>query len=131
LAPGAKRVALLINPTDRSNESTLRDVETAAIGQQVLAFEAATGREIDAAFASLVREKVDALFVAGGAFFAARRIQLAVLAARYAVPATYSQRLFVEAGGLMSYGTPLLIPFAKSGFIPPVSSRAPSRRTCR
>jgi len=73
LAPGAKRVALLINPTDRSNESTLRDVETAAIGQQVLAFEAATGREIDAAFASLVREKVDALFVAGGAFFAARR----------------------------------------------------------
>ena len=73
LAPGAKRVALLINPTDRSNESTLRDVEAAVVGQQVLAFEAATGREIDAAFASLVREKVDALFVAGGAFFAARR----------------------------------------------------------
>jgi putative tryptophan/tyrosine transport system substrate-binding protein len=116
LAPGAKRVALLINPTDRSNESTLRDVETAAIGQQVLAFEAATGREIDAAFASLVREKVDALFVAGGAFFAARRVQLAVLAARYAVPATYSQRLFVEAGGLMSYGTPLADTFRQVGF---------------
>ena len=115
LAPGAKRVALLINPTDRSNESTLRDVETAAIGQQVLAFEAATGREIDAAFASLVREKVDALFVAGGAFFAARRVQLAVLAARYAVPATYSQRLFVEAGGLMSYGTPLADTFRQVG----------------
>jgi putative tryptophan/tyrosine transport system substrate-binding protein len=115
LAPGAKRVALLINPTDRSNESTLRDVETAAIGQQVLAFEAATGREIDAAFASLVREKVDALFVAGGAFFAARRVQLAVLAARYAVPATYSQRLFVEAAGLMSYGTPLADTFRQVG----------------
>jgi putative tryptophan/tyrosine transport system substrate-binding protein len=116
LAPGAKRVALLINPTDRSNESTLRDVETAAIGQQVLAFEAATGREIDAAFASLVREKVDALFVAGGAFFAARRVQLAVLAARYAVPATYSQREFVAAGGLMSYGTPLADTFRQVGF---------------
>jgi ABC-type uncharacterized transport system substrate-binding protein len=107
LVPAAKRVAVLVNPTDRSNESTLRDVETAVIGQQVLAFEAATGREIDAAFESLERKKVDALFVAGGAFYAARRVQLAVLAARYAVPATYSQRTFVEAGGLMSYGTNL------------------------
>jgi putative ABC transport system substrate-binding protein len=107
LVPGAKRVAVLLNPTDRSNESTVRDVEAAVIGQQVLAFEAATGREIDAAFESLERKKVDALFVAGGAFYAARRVQLAVLAARYAVPATYSQREFVKAGGLMSYGTNL------------------------
>jgi putative tryptophan/tyrosine transport system substrate-binding protein len=107
LVPGAKRVAVLVNPTDRSNDSTVRDVEAAVIGQQVLAFEAATGREIDAAFESLERKKVDALFVAGGAFYAARRVQLAVLAARYAVPATYSQRTFVEAGGLMSYGTNL------------------------
>jgi putative ABC transport system substrate-binding protein len=107
LVPGAKRVAVLLNPTDHSNDSALRDVETAAIGQQVLAFEAATGREIDAAFAALAREKVDALFVSGGTFFSTRRVQLAVLAARYAVPASYSQRNFVEAGGLMSYGTPL------------------------
>jgi putative ABC transport system substrate-binding protein len=105
LVPAAKRVAVLINPTDRSFETTLRDVEAAAIGQQVVAIEAATGREIDAAFESLEREKVDALFVSGGALFAARRAQLAILAARYAVPATYSQRLFVEVGGLMSYGT--------------------------
>ena len=106
LVPAAKRVAVLINPTDRSFEMTLRDVEAAAIGQQVVAIEAATGREIDAAFESLEREKVaDALFVSGGAFFAARRAQLAILAARYALPATYSQRLFVEVGGLISYGT--------------------------
>jgi putative tryptophan/tyrosine transport system substrate-binding protein len=106
LVPAAKRVAVLINPTDRSFEMTLRDVEAAAIGQQVVAIEAATGREIDAAFESLEREKVaDALFVSGGAFFAARRAQLAILAARYALPAIYSQRLFVEVGGLMSYGT--------------------------
>jgi putative ABC transport system substrate-binding protein len=103
LVPGAKHVAVLVNPTDRSNESTLRDVE-AAVGQQVLAFEAATGREIDTAFESLAREKVDALFVTGGAFFSARRVQFAVLAARYAVPASYSNREYVEAGGLMSYG---------------------------
>src|SRR5437660_1739443 len=104
LVPVAKRVAVLVNPTDRSN-ATLRDVEAAAIGQQVVALEAATRREIDAAFESLEREKVDALFVSGGAFFAARRAQLVILAARYALPATYSQRLFVEVGGLMSYGT--------------------------
>jgi putative ABC transport system substrate-binding protein len=105
LVPAAKRVAVLVNPTDRSFETTLRDVEAAAIGQQVVALEAATGREIDAAFEALEREKADALFVSGGAFFAARRAQLAILAARYALPAIYSQRPFVEVGGLMSYGT--------------------------
>jgi ABC-type uncharacterized transport system substrate-binding protein len=104
MVPAAKRIALLVNPTDRSNESALRDVETAATGLQVLAFEAATGREIDAAFENLERKKVDALFVAGGAFYSARRVQLAVLAASYRVPTTHSQRTFVEAGGLMSYG---------------------------
>jgi putative ABC transport system substrate-binding protein len=105
LVPAAKRIALLNNPTDVINKSLLRDVEAAATGQKILAFDAATGPEIDAAFESVVREKVDALFVAGGAFLSARRVQLAVLAARYAVPAIYSQRAFVAAGGLMSYGT--------------------------
>jgi putative tryptophan/tyrosine transport system substrate-binding protein len=107
MVPAAKRIALLLNPADPINETLLREVEAAAVGQQILPFEAATGREIDTAFESLAREKVDALFVSGGAFFAARRVQFAVLAARYAVPATYSQRIFVEAGGLISYGTPL------------------------
>ena len=86
LVPAAKRVAVLVNPTDRSNETTLRDVEAAAIGQQVVALEATTGRGIDAAFEGLEREKVDALFVSGGAFFTARRAQLAILAARSALP---------------------------------------------
>jgi putative tryptophan/tyrosine transport system substrate-binding protein len=107
IVPAAKRIALLLNPADPINEPLLREVEAAAVGRQILPFEAATGREIDTAFESLAREKVDALFVSGGAFFAARRVQFAVLAARYAVPATYSQRIFVEAGGLISYGTPL------------------------
>ena len=104
LVPAARRIALLTNPTDPINESALHDVEAAAIGQQVLVFEAATGREIDAAFESLAREKVDALFVVGSALYAARRVQLAVLAASSRIPTTHSQRVFVEAGGLMSYG---------------------------
>src|SRR5258708_25068480 len=68
LVPAAKRVALLTNPTDPANESLLRDVETAATGQQILVFEAVTSREIDVAFDGLVHEKVHALFVAGRAF---------------------------------------------------------------
>src|SRR6476646_10142526 len=115
LVPAAKRVAVLVNPTDRSNETTLRDVEAAAIGQEVVALEAATGREIDSAFESLEREKVDALFVSAGAFFTARRTQLAILAARYALPATYTQRLFVEVGGLISYGTDIHDAFRQVG----------------
>src|SRR5258708_4055187 len=107
IVPAAKGIALLLNPADPINASLLREVEAAAVGQQIFPFEAATGREIDTAFESLAREKVDALFVSGGAFFAARRVQFAVLAARYAVPATYPQRIFCEAGGLVSYGNPL------------------------
>jgi putative tryptophan/tyrosine transport system substrate-binding protein len=106
LAPAAKRVAVLVNPPDKTNnEPVLRDLETAAIGLQILPFEAATGREIDAAFERLVSEKVEALFLAPTALFSARRVQVAILAARYALPATFSSRNFVEAGGLMSYGT--------------------------
>ena len=56
----------------------------------------------------MVREKADALFVAPGTFFNTRRVQLAVLAARYAIPAIYSVRAYTEAGGLMSYGTDLV-----------------------
>jgi putative ABC transport system substrate-binding protein len=115
LVPAAKRVAVLVNPTDRSNETTLRDVEAAAIGQEVVALEVASGREIDSAFESLEREKVEALFVSGGAFFTARRTQLTILAARYALPATYTQRLFVEVGGLLSYGTDIHDAFRQVG----------------
>ena len=104
MVPAAKRIAVLANPSDPSNDPALHEVATAAAGLEVLPFEAATGREIDAAFESLVREKVDALFVVGSALYAARRVQLAVLAASSRIPTTHSQRVFVEAGGLMSYG---------------------------
>jgi putative ABC transport system substrate-binding protein len=105
LVPTAKRVAVLVNPTDKTNsEPVLRDLETAAIGLQILPFEATTGREIDAAFERLVSEKAEALFLAPTALLSARRVHVATLAARYALPATFSSRNFVEAGGLMSYG---------------------------
>jgi putative ABC transport system substrate-binding protein len=108
LVPTATRVAVLVNPANTSNtEITLRDLEAAAraIGIQIHVLNASTSRDIDAAFATFVRERPDALFVGNDGFFTSRRVQLANLASRYALPATFGNREVTEAGGLMSYGT--------------------------
>jgi putative ABC transport system substrate-binding protein len=110
LVPGAARVAVLVNPAIATNtETTLRDVEPAAraVGLQIQVLNAETSHEIDAAFATIVRERPDALFVASSPYFTSRRIQLVQLAARHAIPATYPGRQYVEFGGLMSYGANL------------------------
>ena len=107
LVPGAARIAVLVNPANApSAEATLRDVEPAAraLGLQIQVFNAGSSREIDAAFATFVRERPDALFVGTDGFFNSRRVQLANLASRHALPATFASRENVEAGGLMSYG---------------------------
>ena len=111
LVPKAVRVAVLVNPANASTtEATLRDMPEAAraLGLQIQVLNASSNREIEAAFATLLRDRADALFVAPDGFFVARRVQFATLAARYAIPATYPARDVVEVGGLMSYGTDLL-----------------------
>jgi putative tryptophan/tyrosine transport system substrate-binding protein len=115
LVPAAKRLAVLVNPTDPEGYQTLRDAQAAAGGQQIVAIEAASGRDIDAAFTRMAREQVDALFVAPGTFFNTRRVQLAILAARHALPAIYSVRAYPEVGGLISYGTDVLDAFRQVG----------------
>jgi putative ABC transport system substrate-binding protein len=108
LVPKAVRVAVLVNPTNApSAEATLRDLPEAAhaIGLQIQVLKARTSREIEAAFATLVRERADALFIAPDAFFISRRVQFVTLAARYGIPTAHNAREEVEAGGLMSYGT--------------------------
>jgi putative ABC transport system substrate-binding protein len=107
LVPAAKRVGMLVNPNSPLTESVTRDVMAAAsaIGIQIDLVAARDSREIEAAFATLVRNRGDALLVGPGAFFVTRRLQLATLAARHAVPAVYNVREYAEAGGLMSYGT--------------------------
>ena len=105
--PKAIRIAVLVNPANaQPAESTLRDIPEAAraLGLQIHIVNASTSREIEAAFAALVREQADALFVASDIYFFSRRVQLATLAAHYRIPAAYSVREAVEAGGLMSYG---------------------------
>src|SRR5262249_34666537 len=118
LVPAATRVAVLVNPANAANtETTLRDVEAAArvIGLQIQVLNASTNREISAAFTTLVRQRSDVLFVGNDAFFTTRRVQIAILAARHAVPALYAQRDFAEAGGLMSYGSSITDAFRQVG----------------
>ena len=107
LVPAVTRITVLINPASPAATSTMKDLEAAArtLGLQIQILNASTSREINAAFATFVRERRDALFVAGDPLFNDRRVQLANLAAYHRIPATYSNREHAEAGGLMSYGT--------------------------
>jgi ABC-type uncharacterized transport system substrate-binding protein len=107
LVPKAVRIAVLVNPANSSTaEATLRDIPEAAraLGLQIQVLHAGTSREIETAFATLLRDRADALFVAPDSFFTSRRVQFATLAARYGIPASYSNRTYPEVGGLMSYG---------------------------
>jgi putative ABC transport system substrate-binding protein len=107
LIPAAARVGLLVNPKSRTTERAIRDVTAAAsaIGLQVDIVQASDSREIESVFGTLVHNKADALLVGPDPFFASRRLQLAILAARHVLPAVYNVREYAEAGGLMSYGT--------------------------
>src|SRR5262245_44763491 len=117
LVPGAVRVAVLVNPAYPDSELMVRDVAAAArtMGLQIQVLNASTSREINAAFASLVRERPDALFVGGEPFLNSRRVQLVHLASRHAVPATYALRDYAEVGGLISYGPNIKDAFRQVG----------------
>ena len=118
LVPKAVRIAVLINPANAPTaETALRDIPEAArpLGLQIQILNASTSREIEAAFATLVRDRADALFVAPDGFFGSRRVQFATLAAHHRVPVAYFLREFVEAGGLMSYGPNILDVFRQVG----------------
>ena len=118
LLPAATRVAVLVNPADATaTETTLRDVETAArvIGLNILVLKATTSQDLHAAFAAMVRERSDALFLGSDPFFTSRRVQLATLSARHRIPMFSTARETVEAGGLMSYGANIADGFRRAG----------------
>jgi len=118
LVPGAKRVAVIINPSNVATaEVTSKEVQKVAgdFGLQMQTLNATSSDEINAAFAAIARERAEALFVAPDGFFFSRRVQLAILAARNGIPAAYPSRYFVEAGGLMSYGTDIADSFRQVG----------------
>jgi putative ABC transport system substrate-binding protein len=118
LVPKAVRIAVLVNPANtKVAEATLREIPEAAraLGLQIQILNASTNREIEAAFDALARDRADAFFVAGDGFFSSRRVQFATLAMRDRIPAAYSERDYVAAGGLMSYGTDLTEVFHQVG----------------
>jgi ABC-type uncharacterized transport system substrate-binding protein len=102
MVPAATRVAVLVNPANVANtDITVRDGGAAAraMGLQIQLFNASTSGEIDAAFAALVRERPDALFISGDSFFNSRRVQLVNLTVRHAIPTGFSQRDMAESAG--------------------------------
>lgn len=118
MVPRARRIAVLLNPANVTNARlTLQEVEVAAraLRIEIQVHNASTGREIDSAFAALGRQRPNGVFVAPDSFYSTRREQLSALAARYAIPAVYSVRDYVEAGGLMSYGPDIADMFRKVG----------------
>jgi putative ABC transport system substrate-binding protein len=118
LVPPIVRIAVFVNPADMTLIAPqLKGVEVAAraMGLQIQIVGANTADEIDAAFGSLERERPDALFVATTPFLNARRVQLVQLAAFHRLPATYAQRDYVQAGGLMSYGSNIVDAYRQLG----------------
>jgi putative ABC transport system substrate-binding protein len=119
LVPQAVRMAVLVNPANAPGaESTRENAAEAAraLGLQIQVLNASTSREIEAAFADLVRARAEALFIAADSFLVSRGAQLATLAARYVIPtAQPTNREFVKAGGLMSYGTDIVDTYRQVG----------------
>ena len=117
LVPTAALIAVLLNPNNANVESQRKDVEEAArtAGQQIHILHAATQSDLDEAFATLTRLRAGALLVAADPFFNSRRDQLALMAARHAIPAIYEVREYAVAGGLMSYGTSLVDSYRQLG----------------
>jgi putative tryptophan/tyrosine transport system substrate-binding protein len=107
LLPAARRFAVLVNPGDPSSVSMAADAQAAAltIGRQIEVFPASNEREIDEAFAGILKKQSDALLIGWSVLFTNRAAQISTLAARHALPTMHYARRFVETGGLISYGS--------------------------
>jgi putative ABC transport system substrate-binding protein len=105
----ALTIAVIVNPDTPGNDVQLNDVQTAApaLGLKLHILKARSELEIDAAFASFIQLRPDALLVTSSAFFNSRRDRIVQLATRQAIPAMYEHRLYTMAGGLISYGIDL------------------------
>jgi putative tryptophan/tyrosine transport system substrate-binding protein len=107
LLPKAKAITMIVNPNNPATPPQVKDVQSAArtLGLTIHVLEARSGNDIDAAFATHVEQRRDALIIGADAFFTSRHEQFVALSQRHAIPAIFPQRDFTMAGGLMSYGT--------------------------
>ena len=117
LAPTSTSIAILLNPSSGQAQPQEREAQEAArvLGLQVLVLKASTEREIEQAFAALVRERAGALLVGADTFFVSQATLFVVLTARHSIPTIYPFRPYVDAGGLMSYGASLLDSYRQTG----------------
>jgi putative ABC transport system substrate-binding protein len=117
LVPNVSVGAVLINPTNPNAESVARDAQDSArsLGLQFHVLNASTDQDIDTVFAGLVRQQIGVLLVTADPLFLGRRVEVAALAARYAVPVIYFAHEFIAAGGLMSYGTSIGAAYRQAG----------------
>jgi ABC-type uncharacterized transport system substrate-binding protein len=117
LAPAASSLAILLNPSNAQAQAQEREAHRAArvIGRQVLVLKAGTEQEIEGAFAALVRERAGALLIGADTFFASTAVLFVVLTAHHSIPTVYPFRSYVDAGGLMSYGSSLLDAYRQTG----------------
>jgi putative tryptophan/tyrosine transport system substrate-binding protein len=113
----ATLVAMLVNPTITASPTEVREVQAAAdkIGWRIRILNVSTDREIDAAFVTIVEQRIGGLFVQAEPFLTSRRDQLVLLTTRHAVPTIFPWREFAAAGGLISYGTSLTAAYRQVG----------------
>lgn len=117
VVPKAAIIGVMVDPNSPDTERQLRELPVAAgsIGQRIVILKAGTEREVEAAFASIPAERIDALLIASSPFYLPLRQRIVALAAHYNVPAIYFFRDFAVAGGLMSYGTDLADAYRQAG----------------
>jgi putative ABC transport system substrate-binding protein len=117
LVPKATTIAMLVRPNTTETEAERIDVQNAAqaLGQELVLFDVTSGRDIEAAFATLVERRAGGLLVGTGPFLTSNRERVVALAARHGVPAIYPLREFASAGGVMSYGTSISDAYRQSG----------------
>jgi ABC-type uncharacterized transport system substrate-binding protein len=117
LLPKAELIALLVNPTSPVAEPQTRDAQAAAdaLGLKLSVLSAVTENDFDQVFRTVIQQRADALFISADPFLSSRREHLVALSAHHAIPTLYEIREFVEAGGLMSYGTVLREGYYKGG----------------
>jgi putative ABC transport system substrate-binding protein len=115
--PTAKVIGFLVDSTSPDAESETSEMQTAAdaLELKLLIVRASTANEVDSAIATLVQQRGDALIVAAEGFFASRADQIATLVMRHAIPAMFDSPGYVQAGGLMSYGTNIADAFRQAG----------------
>jgi ABC-type uncharacterized transport system substrate-binding protein len=117
MVPTASPIAILVNPTNPDAEDEVRDIQEAArgLGVRVLAVSASKADDLDGAFSTLVHQGARALIIGADAFFTGQRSQIAILAARHALPTMWVARIEVAAGGLMGYGASLFDVYRRAG----------------